>query len=152
MNRRVLVQADAFDAGAEITRLRESSAEVGGIATFLGVVRDINEDDTVSGLYLEHYPGMTESQIDDIITEAASRWQVLAATVIHRVGALAPNDEIVFVGVGSRHRGDAFDACEFIMDFLKTRAAFWKKEQTTDGSRWLTTRASDVDAASRWDA
>jgi molybdopterin synthase catalytic subunit len=150
MFKKIVVQEAAFDVGDETRVIRESSNQVGGIATFLGVVRDINDDDSVSGLYLEHYPGMTEQEIDRIIDEAANRWEVLALTVIHRVGHLLPNDEIVFVGVGSLHRGDAFAACEFVMDYLKTRAPFWKKEQTEDGSRWLTTRNTDVEAAQRW--
>ncbi len=148
----VRVQTDEFDAGEEIRRLRSVSSEVGGISTFVGVVRDINEDDEVSALYLEHYPGMTEKQIRTIIAEARTRWDVLGAIVIHRVGQLYPADPIVFVGVASRHRGDAFDACEFIIDYLKTRATFWKKEQTLDGDRWLETRASDVEAASAWES
>ena len=147
---KIQIQEAAFDVGEEMTWLRTSSQQVGGIATFLGVVRDINEEDSVSGLYLEHYPGMTESQIEKIIDEASKRWEVISVTVIHRIGELLPSDEIVFVGVGSTHRGDAFAACEFIMDFLKTEATFWKKEQTSDGSRWLTTRNSDVKAAERW--
>ncbi len=151
MYTRILVQEEPFDVGEEIGSITRSSTQVGGVATFLGVVRDINDDDTVSGLYLEHYPGMTEQQLAAIIETAAERWQVLAATVIHRVGELAPNDEIVFVGVGSEHRGDAFAACEFIMDYLKTQATFWKKEKTTEGSRWLAERDSDVEAAARWD-
>ena len=148
--KKIQVQEAVFDIGEEITWLRASSHQVGGIATFLGVVRDINQEDTVSGLYLEHYPGMTESQIEKIIDEAGERWDVITVTVIHRIGELLPNDEIVFVGVGSTHRVDAFSACEFIMDFLKTDATFWKKEQTSDGSRWLTTRHSDVKAVERW--
>lgn len=148
--KKIQVQEALFNVGEEISWLRTSSQQVGGIATFLGVVRDINEDDSVSGLYLEHYPGMTESQIEKIIDEAGKRWEVITVTVIHRIGELLPNDEIVFVGVGTTHRGDAFAACEFIMDYLKTKATFWKKEQTVDGSRWLTTRPSDVKAAERW--
>lgn len=148
--KKIQVQKAVFNVGEEISWIRTSSQQVGGIATFLGVVRDINEDDSVSGLYLEHYPGMTESQIEKIIYEAGKRWEVITVTVIHRIGELLPNDEIVFVGVGSTHRGDAFAACEFIMDYLKTKATFWKKEQTVDGSRWLTTRPSDVKAAERW--
>lgn len=148
--KKIQIQEAAFDVGEETTWLRASSQQVGGIATFLGVVRDINEEDSVSGLYLEHYPGMTESQIEKIIDKASEQWEVITVTVIHRIGELLPSDEIVFVGVGSTHRGDAFAACEFIMDFLKTEATFWKKEQTSDGSRWLTTRNSDVKAVERW--
>jgi len=147
----VAVQHDEFDVGEEIRRLQGSASDVGGISTFVGVVRDINDDDEVNALYLEHYPGMTEKQIDDILAEAASRWNVLGVTVIHRVGQLYPADPIVFVGIASRHRGDAFDACEFVIDYLKTRATFWKKEQTLDGERWLETRSTDVEAARAWE-
>ncbi len=148
--RRVVVEQEDFDVGTETRKLQQSASDVGGIATFVGVVRDINDDDEISALYLEHYPGMTEKQISTIIEEASARWNVLGATVIHRVGQLYPADQIVFVGVASRHRGDAFDACEYIIDFLKTRATFWKKEQTFDGERWLETRQSDVETANAW--
>ncbi len=148
---RILVQAAHFDVNMEINILRDASSEVGGIVTFLGVVRDINEEASVSTLYLEHYPGMTEKQIATIIDEACDRWDLLGATVIHRIGELLPTDQIVFVGVASRHRGEAFDACEYIIDFLKTRATFWKKEQTPGGERWLETRDSDTDATQLWD-
>ncbi|MCB1693798.1 MAG: molybdopterin synthase catalytic subunit MoaE [Pseudomonadales bacterium] len=145
-----MVDEARFDVAVETARLREASRQVGAITTFLGVVRDINEDASVSALFLEHYPGMTERQIHDILDEARARWDVIAATVIHRVGQLEPTDEIVYVGVASQHRGDAFDACEFIIDYLKTRATFWKKERTDDGERWLVTRESDVCAAESW--
>lgn len=146
----IAVQEAPFDAGDEIRRLREASTGIGGIATFIGVVRDLNDSAEVSSLMLEHYPGMTEKQIEAIVEEAAGRWEVIAATVIHRVGLLHPADEIVFVGVGSPHRGDAFDASRFIIDYLKTRATFWKKEQTPGGARWLETRQSDIEAADRY--
>ena len=147
---RISIQAASFDPGDEIRELRRASLDVGGISVFVGVVRDTNKEDMVSGLYLEHYPGMTEKQIKAIVDEAKSRWDVRAATVIHRVGQLHPGDEIVFVGVGSHHRGDAFDACEFIIDYLKTRAPFWKKETTETGDRWLVTRDSDIQTADSW--
>ena len=147
MEPRIRVQTEAFDPGLEIARLSEASKQVGAIASFVGVIRDINDDATVSTLYLEHYSGMTEHQIGDIINEANTRWQMISATVIHRVGLLHPAEQIVFVGVASSHRGEAFDACEFIMDYLKTRAAFWKREQTSAGPRWLETRDSDIKAA-----
>ncbi|HAK53341.1 MAG TPA: molybdenum cofactor biosynthesis protein MoaE [Gammaproteobacteria bacterium] len=150
MRRRICVQETVFDVAEETREIREASHKVGGIATFLGVVRDINEDAEVANLYLEHYPGMTESQINKIIDGAADRWQIHAVTVIHRIGHLLPNDEIVFVGVGSEHRGDAFAVCEYVMDYLKTQATFWKKEQTGTTSRWLSTRQTDVEAAGRW--
>ncbi|MFP6808635.1 MAG: molybdopterin synthase catalytic subunit MoaE [Pseudomonadales bacterium] len=147
---RISVQEQAFDAGAEIALLKSSG--VGGINVFVGVVREMNEGDSVSGLFLEHYPGMTEKQIKTIIDEAGARWDLQSATVIHRVGQLHPDDEIVFVGVSSAHRGDTFDACEFIIDFLKTRAAFWKKETFSEGDRWLETRKSDLKTAENWAA
>ena len=150
MNIRISVQESDFDTGKEINALQMSG--VGGISVFVGVVRDINDDAAVSGLFLEHYPGMTEKQIEKIIHEASSRWEILSATVIHRVGQLEPSDQIVFVGVGSAHRGDAFDACEFIIDYLKTRATFWKKETVADGDRWLETRESDIKTADEWNA
>lgn len=146
----VLVQSAPFDVGEEHVRLRQVSHNIGAIVTFTGTVRDVNDGDSVSALHLEHYPGMTEKEIGKIIADAAERWEILAAKVIHRVGDLAPGDEIVFVGVASGHRGEAFSAAEYIMDFLKTRATFWKKEKTSDGERWLTTRQSDVDAAENW--
>lgn len=148
MKVRISVQDETFDSGSELALLQ--SPGVGGIAVFVGIVRNVNEEDTVSGLYLEHYPGMTEKQIGNIMEEAASRWNIAAATVIHRVGQLYPGDEIVFVGTSCAHRGDAFDACEFIIDYLKTRATFWKKETTNEGDRWLVTRESDVQTAAEW--
>lgn len=147
---RISVQADCFDPGLEIRELQLTSHDVGGISVFVGVVRDINDEKSVTGLYLEHYPGMTEKQIEAIVDDASSRWDIRAVTVIHRVGQLHPGDEIVFVGVASRHRGDAFDACEFIIDYLKTQATFWKKETTESGDRWLNTRASDIETADSW--
>lgn len=148
MKVRISVQKEAFHPGSELTLLEAPG--VGGVSIFVGIVRDINEEDAVSGLYLEHYPGMTEKQISAIIEEAGSRWDIKAATVIHRVGQLTPGDEIVFVGTASAHRGDAFDACEFIIDYLKTRATFWKKETTLDGNRWLVTRERDIETAKGW--
>jgi molybdopterin synthase catalytic subunit len=145
---KVAVQTEDFDVSQETKRL--SLTGTGGINTFLGIVRHQNDDSEVRCLRLEHYPGMTESQIGAIIEEAERRWEVLAATVIHRIGDLYPGDQIVFVGVASPHRGDAFDACEFIIDYLKTRATFWKKEILPDTERWLTTRQSDVDTAKAW--
>ncbi len=148
MKRRISIQAEEFDTGDEIKNLEASG--VGGVNSFVGVVRDMNEGDSVSGLFLEHYPGMTEKQIGTIIDEAVNRWDIKAATVIHRIGQLSLADEIVFVGTSSPHRGDAFRATEFIIDYLKTRATFWKKETTTEGDRWLETRDSDVEAAKTW--
>jgi molybdopterin synthase catalytic subunit len=150
MDVRISVQEAAFDCGNEIAGLQIPG--VGGVSVFVGVVRDINEDAAVSGLFLEHYPGMTEKQIGKIISEAGTRWDIKAVTVIHRVGHLEPSDEIVFVGAASAHRGEAFDACEFIIDYLKTRATFWKRESIADGDRWLETRDSDIQTASDWNA
>lgn len=147
----VSVQQQDFDVSAELRRLRDQSAQVGAVASFVGVVRDINDSQTVSVLELEHYPGMTEQSIADIIIMAGERWQLVGARVIHRVGKLLPTDQIVLVAVTSRHRGDAFAACEFIMDYLKTRAPFWKKEQTEEGARWLYARSADQAAVDRWE-
>lgn len=144
----ISIQLEDFDIGLETKAL--AIAGTGGVNTFLGVVRHQNDNTDVRCLRLEHYPGMTQAQIRMIIDEAESRWNVLAATVIHRIGDLYPGDQIVFVGVASPHRGDAFNACEFIIDFLKTRATFWKKEFTPDSDRWLTTRQADVDTANTW--
>ena len=146
----VRVQTEDFDVSREIAALRKGNPRIGAIASFIGVVRDLNEGDTVTGMTLEHYPGMTEKSVADIIAQACARWQVMDALVIHRVGALMPLDQIVLVVVTSAHRGDAFAACEFIMDYLKTRAPFWKKEQTGSGARWVDARAVDAVAAERW--
>ena len=148
----VRVQTGDFDAGRELALLRGGDRRVGAVAAFIGTVRDINDDATVASLTLEHYPGMTEKALTAIVDEARSRWDIVDALVIHRVGKLAPADQIVLVGVTSAHRGEAFAACEFIMDYLKTRAPFWKKEATPDGVRWVDARASDDDAAARWAA
>jgi molybdopterin synthase catalytic subunit len=146
----VRIQTEDFDIGAEIVQLRRANPKIGAVASFVGVVRDVNEGDAVSGLMLEHYAGMTEKSIEDIITQARGRWQILEALVIHRVGRLKPTDQIVLVVVAGEHRGDAFAACEFIMDYLKTRAPFWKKEQTAAGTRWVEARGTDDIAAERW--
>jgi molybdopterin synthase catalytic subunit len=136
------VQREDFDAGAEIRALSHDP-EVGAVASFVGVVREVP-------MTLEHYPGMTEREIGKIVEEAKARWKVMDCTVIHRYGELNPGDQIVLVAVASAHRGDAFDACEFVMDYLKTRAPFWKKETTSQGERWVEARASDDAAAERW--
>ncbi len=146
----VRVQAEDFDISHEIATLRQGNPRIGAIASFIGVVRDMNEGDSVAEMTLEHYPGMTEKSIGAIITEAQGRWQVMDALVIHRIGTLKPLDQIVLVVVSSAHRGDAFAACEFIMDYLKTQAPFWKKEQTGKGARWVEARAADDAAAERW--
>ena len=146
----VRIQTEDFDAGAEIAALRAGKPEVGAVATFIGVCRDANGGAAVSRMTLEHYPGMTEKAIGKIVDEATRRWKVMDVLVIHRVGELQPTDQIVLVVVTGAHRGEAFAACEFVMDYLKTRAPFWKKEQTPQGGRWVEARASDDEAAGRW--
>jgi molybdopterin synthase catalytic subunit len=146
----VRVQSGDFDAGVEMARLRAGDARVGAVATFVGTVRDMNDASQVSTLTLEHYPGMTEKALEDIVAQARARFDVYDVLIIHRVGELKPTDQIVLVVVTSAHRGDAFDACRFLMDYLKTRAPFWKKEQTPQGARWVEARASDDEAAARW--
>ena len=146
----VRVQTGDFDAGQEIARLRAHDRSVGAIAAFIGTVRDVNDDATITGLTLEHYPGMTEAALEDIVAEAKARFDIRDALVVHRVGALLPGDQIVLVVVSSAHRASAFDACAFIMDLLKTRAPFWKKERLPDVERWVEARASDDEAAARW--
>lgn len=146
----VRVQTADFDAGLEIRALRAADARVGAVAAFIGTVRDVNDATAVSSLTLEHYPGMTEKALEAIVAEARGRFDILDALVIHRVGALAPTDQIVLVAVTGAHREAAFDACRFLMDYLKTRAPFWKKEATPQGARWVEARSSDEDAAARW--
>ena len=146
----VKVQEADFDIGAEIAAFRRADPGIGAIASFIGLVRDVNEGDAIAGMTLEHYPGMTEKALTGIIDEAKQRWDIIDALVIHRVGALKPLDQIVLVVVSSAHRGASFEACEFIMDYLKTRAPFWKKEQTAQGARWVEARVSDDQAAERW--
>ncbi|MCL6414891.1 molybdopterin synthase catalytic subunit MoaE [Aestuariirhabdus sp. Z084] len=147
---KVVVQQEDFSLQEEVDLLRQGNSSVGAIVTFTGVVRDLNLDAGVSALELECYPAMVEKTLNTILEQAAERWQVMDATVIHRVGRLAVEDQIVFVGVTSKHRGDAFSACEFIMDFLKTDAPFWKKEHAEDSARWLDARVSDQGAKERW--
>jgi molybdopterin synthase catalytic subunit len=146
----VKVQTADFDVSAEIAALRTANPRVGAVASFIGVVRDANEGSAVAEMTLEHYPGMTEKAIEEIIAQARGRWNIIEALVIHRVGKLAPTDQIVLVVVTSEHRGDAFAACEFVMDYLKTRAPFWKKEQAGGAGRWVEARAADDIAAERW--
>ncbi len=146
----VRIQTNDFDAGAEMAAMRKGNPAIGAVASFIGVVRDVNEGDSVSEMTLEHYPGMTEKSIEEIIGQARGRWNVIDALVVHRVGLLKPTDQIVLVVVASSHRGDAFAACEFIMDYLKTQAPFWKKERTGEGTRWVDARATDDVAAERW--
>lgn len=146
----ISVQEADFSVEHEVNLLRAQSKRVGAIATFSGLVRDINDGEHVNTLFLEHYPGMTEKSLDDIATQAFARWPLLGVRIIHRVGLLQPTDNIVFVGVSSEHRGDAFAACAFIMDYLKTSAPFWKKEQTPEGERWVDAKESDEMERKRW--
>ena len=146
----VRIQAADFDVARELEALRARDPRVGAVAAFIGTVRDVNDGSSVAAMTLEHYPGMTEKALAAIVDEAKTRWDILDALIVHRVGPLAPADQIVLVGVTSAHRGEAFAACEFIMDYLKTRAPFWKKETTPDGARWVEARASDDEAAARW--
>lgn len=159
----VSVQQADFDVGAEIAALSAGREDVGAVASFVGLVRADKQAENpgasdmapqgapaVQAMTLEHYPGMTEKALDEIVAEAQKRWDCFAVRVIHRVGRLLPGDRIVFVAVASSHRGDAFAACEFIMDFLKTRAPFWKKEETPQGGQWVDARESDDHAADRW--
>jgi len=146
----VRVQEADFDLGAELAALRAGDARVGALASFLGLVRDINDGASVSEMTLEHYPGMTEKALEAIVAEAKGRWDLYDVLVIHRVGPLKPCDQIVLVGVTSAHRGEAFAACEFVMDYLKTRAPFWKREATPDGAHWVDAREIDDSAAARW--
>jgi molybdopterin synthase catalytic subunit len=148
----IRIQAEDFDAGAEIAKLRAGNPKVGAVASFVGVCRDANDGESVATMTLEHYPGMTEKALAKIVDEALARWRIIDVTVVHRVGKLKPPDQIVLVVVTSAHRGDAFAACEFLMDYLKTRAPFWKKEETPGGARWVEARSSDDDAAARWTA
>ncbi|MCX7186964.1 MAG: molybdopterin synthase catalytic subunit MoaE [Methylophilales bacterium] len=146
----VRVQTQDFDAGLELTKLRLARKDVGAVVSFIGQVRDFNEGDTISQLSLEHYPGMTEKVLAAIVEQAQSRWDIFDTLIIHRVGTLQPLDQIVLVAVSGTHRGEAFKACEYIMDALKTEAPFWKKEVTASGERWLEAKESDDVARERW--
>jgi len=146
----VRVQAGDFDLGAELARLRDNDARVGAVVSFVGTVRDMNDGSQVSEMELEHYPGMTERALEAIVAQAGERWPLYNALVIHRVGPLAPLEQIVLVAVSAAHRGEAFAACEFIIDYLKTDAPFWKKEQTPHGARWVDARLSDDSAKAKW--
>jgi molybdopterin synthase catalytic subunit len=146
----VRVQTEDFDLSTEVRQLRAGRPEVGAVATFIGTVRDINEGASVAEMELEHYPGMTEKALDDIVERARVRFNLADALVIHRVGPLLPQEQIVLVVTLSAHRGEAFAACEFIMDYLKSEAPFWKKEQTPEGARWVDARSSDEAALRRW--
>ncbi len=149
---RISVQEEDFDVSQELREICGGRTDIGATVSFVGLVRDMNLNDSVSGMTLQHYPGMTEKALQKIVSEASQRWEVQDATVIHRVGELSPSDQIVLVCIASSHRHDAFEACSFIMDYLKTRAPFWKKETLKDGSsRWVDARESDGHAADRWE-
>jgi molybdopterin synthase catalytic subunit len=150
MVERVSIQTEDFDLSTEVARLREQDRRVGAVCSFVGTVRDRNDGLSVSTLELEHYPGMTEKSIEAMVDEALKRFDIYAARVVHRVGLLQPLDQIVLVAVTSAHRGESFQACEFLMDYLKTQAPFWKKEQTPSGARWVDARVSDDAALAKW--
>ena len=148
---KIRVQTEVFDVSEVIDGLRAGNPAVGAIASFVGVVRDLNDGASVDTMTLEHYPGMTEKALQTIVADAEKRWDLIDVSVVHRVGELRPTDPIVLVAVASAHRGDAFQACEFIMDYLKTRAPFWKKEDHAGGARWVDARDADDSAAERWE-
>ena len=146
----IKIQESDFDVSAEISALRKGDPRVGAVVSFLGTVRDMNDGSQVKSMTLEHYSGMTEKALQEILDQAKSRWDIYQTLVIHRVGPMLPEDQIVLVVVTSAHRGEAFAACEFIMDYLKTAAPFWKKEDTPEGSRWVDARVTDEVALSKW--
>jgi molybdopterin synthase catalytic subunit len=146
----IRIQEKDFDISTEIAGLRKGDPRVGAVVSFLGTVRDMNDGSQVKGMTLEHYPGMTEKALQEILDQAKARWDIYQTLVIHRVGPLLPEDQIVLVVVTSAHRGEAFAACEFIMDYLKTAAPFWKKEDTPEGARWVDARVTDDVAMARW--
>ena len=148
--RQVRVQQDDFDLSAEVARLRAGDPRVGAVVAFVGTVRDMNDGANVAEMELEHYPGMTEQSLKGIVDQACARWPLSGALVIHRVGQLKPMEQIVLVACGAAHRGEAFAACEFIIDYLKTDAPFWKKEQTPSGARWVDARVTDEAAMAKW--
>ena len=147
----IRIQEQAFDVGHELMAIKRGKTRIGGTALFVGTVRDINENSTVRAMTLEHYPGMTEKALENILKVADERFEITSATIIHRVGPLYPEDQIVFAAATSEHRQQAFLACEFIMDYLKTEAPFWKKEDTPEGARWVSARDSDDSAKERWE-
>ena len=150
MTPRVSIQVQDFDLAQEITALRANDKRVGAVCSFIGTVRDQNDGLSVSSMELEHYPGMTEKSIEAMIDEAMARFDIFGVRVVHRVGLLQPLDQVVMVAVTSAHRGTSFQACEFLMDYLKTQAPFWKKEQTPEGARWVDARVSDDAALAKW--
>lgn len=146
----IRIQTEDFDLSAELNRLRSDHRDIGAVVSFVGTVRDVNDDDGILSMELEHYPGMTESALEEIERHARQRWDILDLIVIHRIGLLKPTDQIVLVAVASRHRGEAFKACEYMIDALKTQAPFWKKEQTVKGVRWVEAKQSDDSALKKW--
>lgn len=150
MSSLIRIQEQDFDISVEIAALRKGDPRVGAVVSFLGAVRDMNDGSQVKGMTLEHYPGMTEKALQEILDQAKARWDIYQTLVIHRIGPLLPEDQIVLVVVTSAHRGEAFAACEFIMDYLKTAAPFWKKEETPEGARWVDARVTDDAAMARW--
>jgi molybdopterin synthase catalytic subunit len=146
----IRVQTQDFDLGMEVAQLHAANSKIGAIVSFVGTVRDISDGSPVAEMELEHYPGMTEKALEDIVAQAKARWNIVDALVIHRIGPLPPLAQIVLVAVVSAHRGEAFAACEFIIDYLKTQAPFWKKEQTPQGARWVDARAADDQALAKW--
>ena len=147
---RVRIQTQDFNLAVEIAELRAQDKRIGAVCSFIGTVRDRNDGSSVASMELEHYPGMTEKSIEAMIDEAFKRFDIFGARVIHRVGLLQPLDQVVMVAVTSAHRGESFDACEFLMDYLKTQAPFWKKEDTPEGARWVDARVSDDQALAKW--
>ena len=147
----IRVQSADFDVGLELKKLTEGNRKVGAVTSFVGLVRDIAEKDTISAMFLEHYPGMTEKQLADIEHEANQRWDLTGSLIIHRYGRLEPGDNIVLVACASSHRENAFDACHFLIDWLKTRAPFWKLEETSEGERWVEAKTKDDIASARWE-
>ena len=150
MTARVLIQCADFDLSEEVAALRASDKRIGAICTFVGTVRDRNDGVSVRSMELEHYPGMTENAIEAMIDEAITRFDIFGARVVHRIGLLQPLDQVVLVAVTAAHRGESFKACEFLMDYLKTQAPFWKKEQTSQGARWVDARVTDDKALAKW--
>jgi molybdopterin synthase catalytic subunit len=146
----VRIQTEDFDLSQEVKQLRAGDARVGAVATFVGTVRDRNDGSDVAAMTLEHYPGMTEKSLEEIIEKAKARWDIFDVLIIHRVGPLDIEDQIVLTAVTSAHRGEAFAACEYVMDYLKTLAPFWKKEDTPEGARWVDARLSDDEALKKW--
>ena len=147
----VRVQAEDFDLGAELSKLRLANPSIGALVSFVGQVRDVNDGDMINRLKLEHYPEMTQKALEAIEKEAKARWNIIDSLIIHRVGTLQPLDQIVLVAVSGAHRGEAFKACEFMMDYLKTSAPFWKKETTSQGEHWVEAKVTDDEAKARWE-